>query len=1223
MLLKYKSQLLLIVFIFFKLSGYSQYYFNKTTKNVNGVLSELNVEGGKIFIENDEIKYFFYDQKAINRIHAGEDVHVINLHAYSIKFEKSKTKLEIEFENESDYFENHYKGSKKNWKEKEKLYKGVRIKIYDGIDYRMYNDNNRLKSDYIIKAGYNPDKIKLNYSGTEDIYIKNNKINITTSVNTVLEEAPYAYQIVENRQVEVKCKYVLNKNKLSFTFPDGYDKNLDLIIDPTIVFSTYSGSISDNFGYTATYDDFGFLYSGGIAFDFGYPTTVGAYQSNFSGGIIDVVITKYDSSGATRIYSTYLGGGDADQPHSLVVNKLGQLYVLGTTGSNDFPVISGSFDTVFNGGNSVSNIGFGITFSKGSDIFVSRMSSNGGTLLSSTYLGGSSTDGLNIGTKINRNYADEIRGEIDIDLDNNIYVVSSTWSDDFPITNKAFQKVRAGKQEGCIVKLDYQLKSVIWSSYIGGSNNDAVYSVTIDKENHIYITGGTTSNNFPASPTAYQSVFLDTLDSDAYIAHISKDGKELLSATYYGSSFYDQSYFVETGTNNEVYIFGQTMSTGSDLIKNANYFNLDAGQFIAVFDPKLETLNRSTVVGSGKGTPDFSPTAFLVDVCNRIYLSGWGSNVGGGALSTFNLPVTTGAYQPNTDGNDFYLMVIDDSLNQLNYATFLGGNQSAEHVDGGTSRFDKNGIIYQSVCAGCGGNSDFPIFPLNNIVSATNNSLNCNNAVFKFSMDFPMIHADFNSPVISCSKTVDFINNSTTQNSTTFFWDFGDGNNSSQINPSHTYSEGGLFDVMLVVNSQSSCNITDTIIKQIYIKSEGEYSLLNVEKCVSEYKTIGFSPLNNPTIKYLWLPNINLNNNTISNPQTYTDTSINYKLLITDSICSDTVLQKVEVQSVALNAGSDTSYCNSPIQLVATYDSLSTFFFWSSSSDFIDTISLVDSFTTLEIGKYYVKAAKNNCIDIDSVSIIADEIDIALGGISKICKGDSVILIVNNLTPQNPITTYNWTPLQLLYASDSSYVWDFPDSSKTYTVEVENSKGCYIKDSVNVEVFNKPIIDSLWVSDSVVFKGESTDIFVKTISQIIWENNELSSNITVLPENDKYYKLQVYNEECIISDSILVKVRDVFCNEESFLIPTAFTPNQDNKNEEYRIIDHDLITIDFSINIYNRLGQRVFSSKDINEGWNGTFNGELLPPQVFDFYLEVRCIGDKNMFRKGNITLIR
>ncbi|MCB0772855.1 MAG: hypothetical protein KDB93_05730, partial [Flavobacteriales bacterium] len=138
--------------------------------------------------------------------------------------------------------------------------------------------------------------------------------------------------------------------------------------------------------------------------------------------------------------------------------------------------------------------------------------------------------------------------------------------------------------------------------------------------------------------------------------------------------------------------------------------------------------------GPGVGVPNISPTAFLVDYCDKIYISGWGSAVQG-SLTTNGLPVTPDAYQPTTDGNDFYLAVYDIDMTGLAYATYFGGPQSLEHVDGGTSRFDRRGRVYGAVCAGCGGHDDFPSSP--NAWSSTNNSPNCNLGVFKFDFDAP------------------------------------------------------------------------------------------------------------------------------------------------------------------------------------------------------------------------------------------------------------------------------------------------------------------------------------------------------------------------------------------------------------------------------------------------------------------------------------------------------
>ena len=135
--------------------------------------------------------------------------------------------------------------------------------------------------------------------GVEDVRLLDGRLHIKTSINEIIEEKPYAYQIVNGLKMEVACIFVWKQNKLSFDFPNGYDKSKELVIDPVLIFSSYSGSTANNFGYTATYDDYGFLYSGGTAFNIGYPTTMGAYSTNYNGGIggTDIVLSKYDTTG--------------------------------------------------------------------------------------------------------------------------------------------------------------------------------------------------------------------------------------------------------------------------------------------------------------------------------------------------------------------------------------------------------------------------------------------------------------------------------------------------------------------------------------------------------------------------------------------------------------------------------------------------------------------------------------------------------------------------------------------------------------------------------------------------------------------------------------------------------------------------------------------------------------------------------------------------------------
>ena len=146
---------------------------------------------------------------------------------------------------------------------------------------------------------------------------------------------------------------------------------------------------------------------------------------------------------------------------------------------------------------------------------------------------------------------------------------------------------------------------------------------------------------------------------------------------------------------------------------------------------------------------------------------------------------------------------------------------------------------------------------------------------------------------------------------------------------------------------------------------------------------------------------------------------------------------------------------------------------------------------------------------------------------------------------------------------------------------------------------------------------------ILTNENFLWSTNDTVPSIIINPQNSQMYNVIIYNEFCQIEDSIYITVKTVFCDTSKISIPNAFSPNNDEKNEYYRILDNDQIIKDFKLEIFNRFGQKVYSSKNIYEKWDGYFNHELLTPQVFHYYLEIICIGNSHFFKKGNITLIR
>ena len=284
-----------------------------------------------------------------------------------------------------------------------------------------------------------------------------------------------------------------------------------------------------------------------------------------------------------------------------------------------------------------------------------------------------------------------------------------------------------GPQDGVVFKLNTDLSSILWSTYLGGNNDDAVYDVVLDQNNNLYIAGGTNSVNFPTttgvlSPAIHGGV-------DGFITHLNATGSTILASTFIGTPDYDQTYFVELDPYGDVYTTGQT--EGLYPVSAGVYSNAGSSQFIHKMNATLDTTIYSTVFGNGNRIPNISPTAFLVDTCLNVYVAGWGRCLSLGVFTNgnnSNMPITPNAHQSWTDGCDFDFFVLNSTATAPAYATYFGGGMSQEHVDGGTSRFDKNGVIYEAVCAGCGGYNDFPTTP--GVVSNTNNSGNCNNGCY-------------------------------------------------------------------------------------------------------------------------------------------------------------------------------------------------------------------------------------------------------------------------------------------------------------------------------------------------------------------------------------------------------------------------------------------------------------------------------------------------------------
>lgn len=718
--------------------------------------ADIYISGNKITTDLHEFTYDEKDHDQHNHPHHYPSG--VKGHVFKWIFSGSHLNPEFTASKPLKNYHNYILGDDPNrWKSEVKLYENLLYKnIYPNTNLELYfSPSGDVKYDLILKPGAQPKAIVLKYSGADDIKIVNEQLVISTSMGEVTESKPYAYQIIEGQKIEVTCSYQLKENTVTYQVGK-YNTEYELIIDPTLIYSTYSGSTKNNFGFTATHGIDETAYGGGIVFSGSttqtYPTTTGAYQSTHQGGI-DIGISKYDISSGQLIYSTYLGGNHIDIPYSLLEGPNKSLIILGKTGSTNYPVTTNAYQSQMVTSSTVTRDALG-QYGNGQEIVVTILDSTGGSLEGSTYLGDSDIDGYSY--NIYNNYGDYFRGDIALDNNGNIIISSSTLSSNFPVKPSNAQTQNHGGQDGVLASFNSDLSNLNWSTCVGGSGHDALFGMAYNPTtNRLYATGGSRSQtlgNFSGTlPNAWQDSLAGY--ADGFTVEVNPSTGSVIHYTYNGTPAFDLNFLIDYDLQGNVYITGQSFGD-YDTIGNGLYTDSGTTQFIQKFSHDLSTSSKAILFGynpTAQKNGNLSATGLMVDSCGNLYLSGWGANYDqradpqnnslrlGQMSNTQFMQTTPNAVRQFADQGDFYFMILDPSWKNLKYATQFGEFGDVDHVDGGTSRFRRDGTIFQAVCASCGGNGGFPV--TQNAYSTVNPGTQCNLAVFVFQLETDTTYA--------------------------------------------------------------------------------------------------------------------------------------------------------------------------------------------------------------------------------------------------------------------------------------------------------------------------------------------------------------------------------------------------------------------------------------------------------------------------------------------------
>lgn len=964
--------------------------------------------GINLFMEKNKFTYVKYNPAELEEIHdksqdkknkKGIPDDIVHLHAFQMNFVSSNANVEISAQNKASHFNNYFIGKDPSkWASEVGLYSTVNYRnIYPDIDIAAYQQGQNFKYDFIIAKGGNPGKIKMEFNGVDKLFVENNKLIIRTSVGDIIENTPYSYQIIDGKKLQIACEYQLSKDgrTVSFELPNGYNDDYPLTIDPVLVGASYTGSQSSTstYGHCAAYDPSGNIYTGGQCWSSGYPAGIGAFQSTFAGGC-DIAISKLNTNASALVWATYLGGNGYDAPNSLFIPANGEIYVLGASDSYDYPVSTGCFDNTINGS---------------TDIVVTHLNANGTALVGSTYIGGTLDEGGGSGVPWSMNAHDGQRGEIIVDATGNAWVASYTGSSNFPTTTGAYNTILngAGTFDGCAFRLSPNLATLQWSTFLGGTNNDGSYALRLNTAGELYVTGCSGSPDFPNTTGAYDQTFNGGW-MDGYITRFNSGGSAILSSTFFGTNQNDISYFMDLDGSGNAYIYG--CSDGSIPVTSGIYSNPGSGNFVSKFNPGLTSLLFSTVFGNGSNTY-LEPEAFMVDSCENIYMSGFGAD------DTY--PMTSDALfstqMAANYGSCYFFVLSKDALTQL-YGSLYYGN----HVDGGTSRFDPSGTIYQGICMPSGG-------ALTPSWAWDDGTTNTSYDIFVVKIDFQLAGVNANASVspndtVCLGSQVNFVN---TSNGVSYSWNFGDGTPlSTIISPSHIYGTPGTYSVLFTAIDSASCNIMDTthliitVLPQIQVNLGNDTTLCGAPNMVLNAGTSG-------TI-YSW--------STGAVSQTITANSIGtYWVTVSNGTCSDSDTLNIQILTQPA-LGNDTSICAGESVLLNSSNASSTHL-WS-------TGETTPSINVTTSGQYWVTVSAGTCQlkDTMNVTVLIYPI-VDLGNDAIICQGNTI-----TLNAENPGSSYIWSNG---YLSQTIIV----NTAGTYYVTVSNGQ-CADTDSAAFVFFS-------------------------------------------------------------------------------------------------------------------------------------------------------------------------
>jgi len=542
-------------------------------------------------------------------------------------------------------------------------YEKIRVtNLYEGIDLVYYGDKNVLKYDLVIQPKANPSKVRFYYEGAEGYNVNNDgDLEIYTPTETVIEKKPYSYQIIEGEKKEIDVDYKINDTTISFEV-SSYDNKYPLIIDPELEYSTFlSGKeLGDIYVY---YNECLYVTCSTKSLDF--PGISYGDHGRTDRPHFVILVVKFNSDFSGLIYSCLIGGNEQDYSNGIKVDSDGNAFIIGISQSFNFPVT----DQAYKKEHSIDDL---------HNLVALKLNVSGDSLIYSTFIG-----------PIYSNPP----CSMDIDNEGNVYMFGKTLSEEFPVTEEAYDK---NPNDIFVCKLNSIGTNLVYSTFFGGSDYEYPYGIAVDDSGNAYVTGDTYSSDFPVTDGSIGDIipwadgFVSKFDPSGsnlvYSAVIDGSTPRAITIDFYGNAYVTGDAYSEFHTTPDAY---KTTLSGSQ----------DA--FVLKLSPSGSELLYSTFIGGktmgGSVSNNEMGLGIVLDNIGNSYITGF--------ESTNDFPTTPDAYDSSYGGGDYdaFVCKLNPDGSELIYSTYLGGGK----IDMGRCiAIDNYGSVF---IAGTTESSDFPV----------------------------------------------------------------------------------------------------------------------------------------------------------------------------------------------------------------------------------------------------------------------------------------------------------------------------------------------------------------------------------------------------------------------------------------------------------------------------------------------------------------------------------